>query len=127
MSPSACLARVRRLEQNGVIKRYLTDIDLTSALPWTELWCEITLLPVPADRRAEFEERIGTVREIVRAYQIVGHIDYALEIAAPDASAWPAIVRKLDPDADTIAKANAQIKVRTVKHFSGSPQLAAQA
>jgi DNA-binding Lrp family transcriptional regulator len=123
MSPSACLARVRRLEQNGVIRRYLTDIDLSSAMPWTELWAEITLLPIAENARLAFERRLSDIPEITRAHQLIGQADYALEIAGRDASVWPSILRKLDPDTTTIARSTVQIRVRVVKHFAGSPQL----
>lgn len=124
MSPSACLARVRRLEQNGVIRRYLTDIDLSGTMPWTELWAEITLLPITETARLAFERRLRDIPEIKRAHQLLGQADYALEVAARDASAWPTILRRLDPDATMIARSTVQIRVGVIKHFAGSPQLA---
>lgn len=123
LSASACLSRVKRLEKNGVIRRYLTDIDLSVADPWIELWREVILAPVTRTQRLEFETRVAAAPEIIRAYQIVGRVDCVLEVAGPDASVWPELLRKLDPDARLVANALAQLRVRVAKPFSGSPQL----
>jgi len=43
LSASACLSRVKRLESEGVLKRYVTEIDLEKLAPHVEAFSEVTL------------------------------------------------------------------------------------
>lgn len=121
LSPSACLSRVRRLEANGVIRRYIADIDLCEF--WLRLWVEIALAQRDASARKTIEAKITAAPEVVRAYNLLGRADYVLEILGPDPDVWPMLLARLDPEARLIAHAHVQICTRITKPFSGSPQL----
>ena len=41
LSASACLNRVKRLESEGVLKRYVTEIDLNRLAPTIEAFTEV--------------------------------------------------------------------------------------
>ena len=124
ISPSACLYRVRRLESEGVIRRYLLDVDLTYLDDWVTLWAEVVLTPEGRAERKRLEHAFATATPILEARQLVGRADYLLKIAGRDASEWPALVQHLDPDARLISSASVQFEAKIAKHFAGLPQLA---
>lgn len=123
LSPSACHYRVRRLETEGVIRRYLLDIDECELGDWLTLWGEVVLTPEGRAARRALETAFALAPELLEARQLVGRADYLLKVAGSDASAWPALMQRLDPEGRLIATASVQIEAKIAKHFAGSPQL----
>src|SRR5579884_3168358 len=52
LSPSACLDRVKALEKNGAIKRYIAELDLSKISSFVVLMVEVVL---ENHREADFE------------------------------------------------------------------------
>lgn len=123
LSPSACLQRIRRLEQAHIIRRYITEIDLTYVDAWLQLSVSVVITAEARKQRQQFESRLRASKHIVSADQVVGRFDYVLRIIGPDASIWPAVLHQIDPDGYFVAKADTHICVRTAKFFFGHPQL----
>lgn len=91
LSPSACLARVRRLEQTGIIQGYHARIDPLRVHPGLVLYVEVTLKGhSPADHRL-FEEAIRALPEVVEASHVTGDYDYLLKVAVGDMPEWTKI------------------------------------
>ncbi len=123
LSPSACLARLRRLERDGVIIGYCAQI----AVDWLDsrltAFAEITLAQHrPADFK-HFEATIATIPEIVEAAEVSGSFDYLLKIAVEDIDG----LRSLSDDMLSrdlgILKMNTHVLMKEVKRFTGWPIL----
>lgn len=123
LSASACLHRVRRLEQTGIILRYRVDIDEHEIGPWIVLWGEIVLKSEGRKSRRCLEEAFRNDASILEAHQVVGRADYLLRVTGPDVSIWPDLIERLDPQGKLIAASAVQVRVRQAKIFSGLPQL----
>ena len=84
LSPSPTLRRVKELESNGVIKRYVGIVDpVLVGLPISVF---ITVRLRNQDRTAleEFESHIGDYQEIMECYLMTGTSDYLLRVIVPD-------------------------------------------
>ena len=123
LSPSGCLQRVRQLERQGVIRRYLVDVEEAELGPWLTLWGELVLTPEGRAQRRSLERALTLAPEVAEARQLVGRVDYLLRVVAPDASAWPALLQRLDPDGRLIANSAVQVEAAVCKRLSGLPQL----
>lgn len=88
LSPSACLARTRRLEANGFILAYRTIIARNGSGNVLEGWAGIRLVDESPEATSNFLRLVGGTPEIVEAHRIAGHFDYVLRFCAGDFEAW---------------------------------------
>ena len=121
LSASACLSRVKRLESEGVLKRYITEIDLNLLAPHVEAFTEVTLENhFPADYKS-FEASISNVSEVTDCYKISGAYDYLLKIVCTDVKSYNKVSEHLLTCGIGIAKMNTLIILEHTKEFSGFP------
>src|ERR1700752_472156 len=84
LSPSACLERVKALEKAGLIRRYVTEFDLTKISSSVMLLVEVIL---DNHREADFERFLAAIRqrgEVLECYKIGGRIDYLMRVLCRD-------------------------------------------
>lgn len=82
LSPSACLRRVRLLEEQGVIKGYRAVIDEHSAQNMMTVIVQITLERLTEEMLRRFEASIRRCPDICECYLMTGGADYLLRIEA---------------------------------------------
>ena len=87
LSASPCLARVRRLEREGILKGYVALVSPEA------LGLAITVfIQVALERQSErtleiFETRVRAFPEVMACYLMTGDSDYLLRLVAPDVQA----------------------------------------
>ena len=84
LSPSACLARVRKLEIDGVIHRYLADLALEKMDRLLEALIEVTLENHSSSEMARFLKAVEEHPHMVSCYRVSGHYDYLLHVVVKD-------------------------------------------
>ena len=80
LSPSACLRRVRRLEEGGSIDRYVALVDPSAIGLGTDVFVEITLVGQDEGTLEEFERAVSDRPEIMSChlmgpFSVVGVVD----------------------------------------------------
>jgi DNA-binding Lrp family transcriptional regulator len=86
LSESACLRRVRRLEEQGYIERYTAKLSLAK-LGWGMSVIVRITLKSQADRELRaFERAVSAVPEITECFLTTGEADYILRVLARDAA-----------------------------------------
>jgi DNA-binding Lrp family transcriptional regulator len=84
LSESACLRRVRLLEQRGVIERYGAIINQRAVgLPLT-VFITIGLTEQSEAALLAFEKEIATVPEVMECYLMTGSSDFLVRVVARD-------------------------------------------
>ena len=82
LSESACLRRVRRLEEQGFIERYTAKLSLAK-LGWGMSVIVRITLKSQADRELRaFERAVSAVTEITECFLTTGEADYILRVLA---------------------------------------------
>jgi len=84
LSESACLRRVRQLEQSGIIDRYVMLIDQTAIGKPGTVFVRVTLEGQQQEKLQSFEEEIGKVRDVLECYLMSGDTDYLLRVIVRD-------------------------------------------
>lgn len=84
LSESACLRRVRHLEQNGIIDRYVMLIDQSSIGKPGTVFVRVTLEGQQQEKLQLFEEEIIKVKDVLECYLMSGDSDYLLHIIVRD-------------------------------------------
>jgi len=84
LSPSACLRRVKLLEQEGIIQSYKMLVNQEALGLTGNVFVEITLSSQKQEMLDEFEEKIRKVPEVMECYLITGDYDYLLRVVVAD-------------------------------------------
>ena len=88
LSPSPCLRRVKTLEKNGVIKRYVGIIDpVLVGLP-ISVFITVRLRNQGRDALEEFASYISKYEEVMECYLMTGSSDYLLRVIMPDMESY---------------------------------------
>ncbi|MDB5577959.1 MAG: Lrp/AsnC family transcriptional regulator [Bradyrhizobium sp.] len=100
LSPTPCWKRIKRLEQEGVIKRRV------AILCRDRLGLGVTVIvAIRAARHSDewlqtFAEGVSRIPEVVEFYRMSGEIDYLLKVVARDIADYDRIYRKLTKVSD---------------------------
>lgn len=121
LSASACLSRVKRLESEGVLKRYITEIDLEKLAPHVEAFAEVTLENHAPEDFERFDAAIEKVAEVTDSYKISGAYDYLLKFVCTDVKRYNRVSDELIKTGIGIGKMSTLIILERTKDFSGYP------
>ena len=121
LSPSACLARVRRLEEAGVIQGYHARLDPFTLDIGLVLFAEITLDAHGADDLARFEKAIVALPQVVEASHVTGAYDYLLKVVVANMPEWTAIAEQLTSGDLGVERVNTHVLMHKPKVFVGYP------
>jgi len=121
LSASACLSRVKRLENEGLLKRYVTEIDLEKLAPHVEAFAEITLESHFPEDFERFDDALEKVDQVTDCYKISGAYDYLLKFVCTDVKAYNRTSEHLLKSNIGIGKINTLIILERTKDFSGFP------
>lgn len=93
LSPSPCLRRVRRLEQDGILVGYTALVDQEKyGLP-INVFVNIRMATPAPENISAFETVIHKVDEVIECYLMTGNRDYLLHVAVRDLKSYEALVR----------------------------------
>lgn len=95
LSPSPCLARVKRLEQNGYITSYNARIALDKLGETVTIFTEVTLGDHHREDFLLFEKNIRTVDEVIECHLISGGYDYLLKFVTRGINHYQALMENI--------------------------------
>jgi len=95
LSESACLRRVRMLEQSGIIDRYVMLVDQGAIGKPGNVFVRVTLDGQQREKLVTFEEAIQTVPEAMECYLMSGDVDYLLRVIVKDTDDYLRLHNKL--------------------------------
>lgn len=84
MSPSPCWRRVRKLEESGVINRYVALLDAKKLGLNARAYVHVSLLDHTEETIATFDRFVQVEPQIVECCAITGADDYLLKVIAAD-------------------------------------------
>jgi DNA-binding Lrp family transcriptional regulator len=88
LSPSPCLRRVKQLEAEGVIKRYVGIVDPKSVGLPISIFVSVSLHSQQRGGLEDFEQRIQSYPELMECYLMTGSADYLLRVVVPDLESY---------------------------------------
>lgn len=92
LSPTPCAARVRRLEQAGLIRQYKAAIDAKAAGFKVCVLVMVKLSSKTRQTAEKFSAAISRVRAVVECHSISGRYDYLCKVYARDVEEFEALV-----------------------------------
>ena len=115
LSPSACLRRVKRLEESGVIARYVALVDGKAVgQPGTSFTIvNLERLTVPA--MEAFEDAVRQQPQILDCFYVAGSNDYLLRFTYRDAADLEQFHTDVLMRLPGVMRSNSMLVLRTVK------------
>ena len=114
LSESACLRRVRALEDGGMIERYVAMVSQPEAgLPGNVL-VHIGLHREEQSELAAFEEAVRNIPEVMECYLMTGEFDYLLRVVVADMADFERIHKDALTRLPGVARVNSSVAIRTV-------------
>jgi Lrp/AsnC family transcriptional regulator, leucine-responsive regulatory protein len=121
LSPSACLARVRRLEHTGIIQGYHARIDPFAVDVGIVLFAEVSLKANGAQELRKFEAALTGVPQIVEASHVSGDFDYLLKAVVNELPEWSGITELLTSDTFGADRVVTHVILSKPRIFTGYP------
>ena len=121
LSPSPCLARVRTLQANGIITRYVALVNAAALGLGLNVFINISLKTQSKAALAEFERRIAEHDEVMECYLMTGDSDYLIRVAVADIGALEKfILNQLSP-IPGIEKIRSSFALKQVRYKTALP------
>jgi len=94
LSATSCWTRIKKLEAQGVIKRYTVDIDASKIGYHDSVIVQLTLESHTDETLYEFGKVLATIPEIQEAYLVSGDYDYYIRIRVRDTRDYERLLRE---------------------------------
>ena len=121
LSASACLARVKKMEQSGIIRGYKAQVDATKLRPNLTIFAEVTTSAGDIESQRKIEQKWLEMSQVVEAFQVSGRYDYLVRFLMPDMDSWAKLVADLTDSDLNIETIRTTPMVRRVKLWRGVP------
>ncbi|MEW6099164.1 MAG: Lrp/AsnC family transcriptional regulator [Pseudomonadota bacterium] len=115
LSPSACLRRVKRLEEEGVIARYVALLDPRAVGQPGTSFTIVNLERITPEAMSAFEAAVKAEPSILDCYYVAGSNDYLLRFTYRDAADLESFHTQVLARLPGIVRSNSMLVLRTVK------------
>jgi Lrp/AsnC family transcriptional regulator, leucine-responsive regulatory protein len=88
LSVTAVYERIKKLEREGVISKYVTLLDKKKIDKGFMVICQIKLVQHNVDSVTTFEKEIVKLEEVLECYHVSGDYDYFIKIFVKDMEAY---------------------------------------
>lgn len=120
LSPSPCLSRVKALEQEGVISRYVTLLTPDAVGLGVSVFVQVRLeRQVEASLNA-FEKAVTVRPEVMECYLMTGTSDYLLRVVVSDLQEFQRFVTDLSKIAG-LGNIQSSVALKQVKYKTALP------
>jgi len=121
LSPSPCLRRVRMLEKDGVIARYVAVLDQRAVGLPVSVFVSIKLEKQREESLDRFAKAVERWPEVLECYLMTGSRDYWLRVVVPDLDAYERFVKQKLTRVEGIASIESSFALEQVKYTNVLP------
>ena len=114
LSPSACLRRVRSLEESGVINGYAAVLDPASIGRGTSVFVEISLSSQEESVLDAFEAAVAVHPAVMSCHLMAGDADYLVHVVCSDVAHYEQLHRTHFALLPGVARIRSSFALRTV-------------
>jgi Lrp/AsnC family leucine-responsive transcriptional regulator len=88
LSVTAVYERIKKLEREGVIRKYVALLDAKKVEKAFVVFCHIKLVQHTKDFITTFENEVMQLNEVLECFHVSGDYDYILKVAVQDMEAF---------------------------------------
>lgn len=119
LSSTPVFERLKRLETNGYIKKYMAVLDAEKLNQGFMVFCKIKMERMNYDIASEFSEVISNIPEVTECYNISGSFDYLLKIYASDMKHYQSFILNVLGRIEHLAALESVFVMDIIKHDYG--------
>ena len=121
LSPSACLRRVKALEDSGVIAQYVAIVNPRAVGKHGVSFTIINLESMNTAQLEAFEQAVRDQPEVLDCFYVAGSNDYLIRFTYRDAEDLERIHSDVLMRLPTVSRTNSLLVLRTVKKTTALP------
>lgn len=121
LSESACLRRVKSLEERGFINKYVALLDQKSVGLTDTVFVHIVLKREEKSELLAFEEAVKEIPEILECYLMTGEFDYLLHLVVANMADFERLHNESLTQLPGVSRVNSSFAIRTVQKTTALP------
>ena len=115
LSSTPVFERLKRLEANGYIKKYIAVLDAEKLNQGFMVFCKVKMQHMNYD----IAEIISGIPEVTECYNISGSFDYLLKIHAPDMKYYQSFILNVLGRVENLSSLESVFVMDVIKHEYG--------
>ena len=119
LSTTPVFERVRKLEREGIIDRYVTVLNSEKLGKGFTVFCSVKMARLGKEIADNFAQTVAAIPEVTECYNISGSFDYLLKIHAPDMKHYQAFVLNVLGTIEHLASLESTFVMDELKHEYG--------
>lgn len=119
LSSTPVFERLKRLEREGYIKKYIAVLDADKLNQGFVVFCNVKLRRMNKDIAMEFTRIIQNIPEVTECYNISGSYDYLLKIHATNMKYYQEFIINVLGTIDSLGSLESMFVMDEVKHDYG--------
>ena len=121
LSHTPCWRRVKRLNEEGVIRRQVTLLDPDKLHLAVNVFVHVTLRNHQENGLTLFEESVQDIPEIVECYTVSGDRDFLLRVVVADVAAYEELLKHTLINLPGVDNLSSTFALRQVKYTTEFP------
>ncbi len=118
LTPSPVYERIRRLEKQGFIKKYVAILDKKLIDRSVTTICQVSMRYHNEAFIEKFEEQIQNLKEVQECYHMAGQVDFILKIHTKGLEEYHDFVKTKLSKIENIGVLNSTFVLKEIKHTS---------
>ncbi|MBQ0819425.1 MULTISPECIES: Lrp/AsnC family transcriptional regulator [Microvirga] len=121
LSPSPCLARVKQLEEKGIVSQYVALLDPENIGSTISVFIQISLKSQNEKNLENFEKVVIGLPEVMECYLMSGDADYLLRVVVTDTVALRNFVLDKLTKIEEVSSIRSSFALKQVKYKTALP------
>jgi len=121
LSESACLRRVKSLEERGFIDKYVALLDQKRVGLTDTVFVHIVLKREEKSELLAFEDAVKEIPEILECYLMTGEFDYLLHLVVANMADFERLHNESLTQLPGVSRVNSSFAIRTVQKTTALP------
>ncbi|MBQ9164085.1 MAG: Lrp/AsnC family transcriptional regulator [Bacteroidaceae bacterium] len=119
LSTTPVFERVKRMERQGFIKKYIAVIDAEKLGMGFMVFCNVKMRHMNHDIASEFERRITEFSEVTECYNTSGNFDFLLKVHVKDMAQYREFVLNKLGTIESLGSIESTFVMSEIKHNYG--------
>src|ERR1700744_3225671 len=121
LSATPCARRIKRMEDEGLIERYVTLLNPERLAVGLTVFVNVRLNTQSAKTFEAFEAAIRKLPQVVGCYLLAGNYDYLVQVRVADVEAFKSLIRDRLVTIDGIGATQSNIVLEETKWTTALP------
>ncbi|TDJ22542.1 MAG: Lrp/AsnC family transcriptional regulator [Gammaproteobacteria bacterium] len=121
LSHTPCWRRVKRLEEQGVIRRRVTLLNAEQLRVSVNVFVNVTLRRHQENALNRFEDAVLDIPEVVECYTVSGDTDFLLRVLVENVTAYEQLLKRTLVHLPEVGNLSSTFALRQVKYTTELP------